>query len=622
MQTKIFRLYNTYYIHLKYLAKIDIVAYFSTLGGLLSMWMGYAVLNLLNLIGDKITIFSNSLLKKLIWQNIFRASCFIIMIFQLHHTIQQFITSNSKIEVGLESELTFPAIRLSYITYPDYRRIFKLTPGFESLIKDIIVSKGLLDENSAMSMSFDEMSRLPSTTFDRIKKILSYLLYYDSIVKLNKSLSTFLYAINMDKPIILCKMIFKKFNLDCELIFKVGLSNNLFVHSTYIFLNETKYNLDQTPKKDDFKKIQIQLENRPFHQSHTIHFEKSPYIGKTSESLNMQTYLLFGKVNNFVVETYTTTMMIHSSGKPCVNWPMGLFYFDHEAQCHGDCLVELINLKYGCLPPMPTWSFTYAINLAEFENKHHHKFCKEGPVESIDDISIITTICNNRCRLLASCQLPFYHANYYASGELDKDKTEINIIPKNNHQMDYVEKQRFSLNDLFYDCGGIVGMWLGWSVVSISNIFKFINSFRKFIISITIDVVKHCTIFIFSIIMFVRKICSKLHMLKIFDFILNKIISYYYLILSQFVALLAKTILFIKFMLIKSSAIMIRLSKFLFYSIFLFLIFTIIKIILNIISITIKYFKYSVVLARNLWHIIKYLPRHCIDLTIVLKNYF
>ena len=161
-------------------------------------------------------------------------------------------------------------------------------------------------------------------------------------------------------------------------------------------------------------------------------------------------------------------MMNHLSGDKCTKILDDLIYLDWESKCYEMCQRELLNITNGCLPVLNTPGFIYHINLDDFKDKHIYSFCKMVHDPNIIEIDAFTETCLRQCRPLTSCKLPLFDVYHYTSGESIKGKTEINIIPKNNHQLDYNEKSKFTLNDLFYKCGGIVGMWLGWSVVRVT----------------------------------------------------------------------------------------------------------------------------------------------------------
>ena len=63
---------------------------------------------------------------------------------------------------------------------------------------------------------------------------------------------------------------------------------------------------------------------------------------------------------------------------------------------------------------------------------------------------------------------------------------EINIIPKYNLIIEYNYKNKMDLNDLVYNCGGIIGMWFGWSALSITSLFLSIYCFFKMCMNILI----------------------------------------------------------------------------------------------------------------------------------------
>ena len=48
---------------------------------------------------------------------------------------------------------------------------------------------------------------------------------------------------------------------------------------------------------------------------------------------------------------------------------------------------------------------------------------------------------------------------------------ELYIIPKYNLIPEYRYKTRMDFMDWVYNSGGIIGMWFGWSALSIANLF-------------------------------------------------------------------------------------------------------------------------------------------------------
>ena len=62
-----------------------------------------------------------------------------------------------------------------------------------------------------------------------------------------------------------------------------------------------------------------------------------------------------------------------------------------------------------------------------------------------------------------SIELHQYSARYTVN-----NTTSVNIIPKYTINFNYQEQLITDFMDLFYNLGGIVGMWVGWSVTSIT----------------------------------------------------------------------------------------------------------------------------------------------------------
>ena len=92
-------------------------------------------------------------------------------------------------------------------------------------------------------------------------------------------------------------------------------------------------------------------------------------------------------------------------------------------------------------------------------------------------------MCMNKCR--SSCNIPFFKVKHYIKDNHD-DETILNIIPKYSNEFSYIESYRMSFYDLFYEIGGIIGLWLGLSIISLSNLPIILTKYLRIIYKFSI----------------------------------------------------------------------------------------------------------------------------------------
>ena len=78
--------------------------------------------------------------------------------------------------------------------------------------------------------------------------------------------------------------------------------------------------------------------------------------------------------------------------------------------------------------------------------------------------------------------------NNYRS--IKSNSTKILIYPKRNLVTEYHKNYILDFNDWVYNFGGIVGLWFGWSVLSITGAIFYIKSIQKILQIIYIEL-KH-----------------------------------------------------------------------------------------------------------------------------------
>lgn len=75
-----------------------------------------------------------------------------------------------------------------------------------------------------------------------------------------------------------------------------------------------------------------------------------------------------------------------------------------------------------------------------------------------------------------NCVIDLLDFNTYSRPHSDSNSTQINIIAKNNLIVEYKHKYEMDYNDWVYNSGGIIGMWFGWSALSITDLLIYFNN--------------------------------------------------------------------------------------------------------------------------------------------------
>jgi hypothetical protein len=85
----------------------------------------------------------------------------------------------------------------------------------------------------------------------------------------------------------------------------------------------------------------------------------------------------------------------------------------------------------------------------------------------------INEFCGTFC--LPKCEA-IYHEVKVEKTSNEAKETIIEIFPLKSRHLEYVETLKTDFNQLIYNCGGIMGLWFGLSLMSISDLFDILNS--------------------------------------------------------------------------------------------------------------------------------------------------
>ncbi len=176
------------------------------------------------------------------------------------------------------------------------------------------------------------------------------------------------------------------------------------------------------------------------------------------------------------------------------------------------CFLEILNKTHSCLPLISSPLFVRI----EYDLKIiGYKFCSTEIMGNLSQIEGILAKCVETFD--PECNVELFEAELKSTQfKVKLNRTILNIIPKVLVKPEYSESLKNDLNGLIYNCGGIIGLWFGLSVVSITygTVIFFFTKLPKHI-KTSFKFLKH-------------------HLRRVFDFVLNYFTTVIYLFIRMF----------------------------------------------------------------------------------------
>ena len=189
-------------------------------------------------------------------------------------------------------------------------------------------------------------------------------------------------------------------------------------------------------------------------------------IFKSGTLLEEPFYL--NQINNLIQDS-SFLKMISNNGKSCIEQKQGLFpstLYNMQDMLFADCIHYELNKTFGCLPAFKT---ELHIRLERDLSHFQYTICpiNESKIYLNKMIEKTVKMCEISLKLKPFCEKQIF--NVFNNHRInDKNFTQINIFPKNNFIPVYQQKYKMDFNDFIYNCGGIIGLWFGWSAKSLS----------------------------------------------------------------------------------------------------------------------------------------------------------
>jgi hypothetical protein len=534
---------SRYIIKVTHLPKMDLITYLCSIGSLSGMWIGisiYSTLSYLKQLFDKfvgkfaILRHSSNYLRTMNFRKFRKIMahnrksiiiiCIVLMLFQIFGVIKNYLEYDIITRIEMKTHFKIPKMLIApephdlrnklihgklWGIYPDYRAKFKYL--FE-------MDKKLSDRSNFVN--------------NRLRLINYYILKYLSEHSVQEFADS---IIDPEEIVYSCYFVIKQRKINCPkpvYFFTILDLNHLSVNQLlFSEINETETSqLINIGIEKYIEKIVIEM-NTDFEMILLIF--QSFFAG--TKLIKIET----NAINNLF---YSSNIVQKTSSHKeyCQNNLEGIFGNSSYDNNIISCILENLNKTHSCLPLISSILYVRI----EYDLKIiGYKFCSTEVKGNLSQIERILIKCVETFD--PDCNVELFETELKSTELKGKlNRTILNIIPKVLIKPQYSESLKTDLNELIYNCGGIMGLWFGLSAVSITYdtiIFLFtilpkhIKTsfvFLKHFFHVSFTTIKDLFIRIFSsILYFIRyslntlKILFKqtfLISLKFFQFIFNQ----------------------------------------------------------------------------------------------------
>ena len=441
-----FKRYSQNYIHLTYLAKMDLIIYFSTMGGLISIYLGLGVIHLTNICLDLTLKFCVFLIKKqclnskinILLQSMKSISKIIflcLMFYQLIEMTNDFIYFNERTDITFRDNYRFPKIVLFLRPKMNYTKFRESYPEYYDKV------------NLAKYLETDD----------------DYLLEL-----LIKNISELKYMTNFDDLKINCKFEYESNHVDCPKPLEyIQTFRGQEMYINYQFIHGS-LNRSIRPRS-----VSLELSGYFLINSMYLQLNSLSILGFNGKTFS-EKFIYPWQTNTYTINS-VVTRKISNYKHSCIDNNKKQYSDNLNDEITMDCIQRETNETFGCLPVIGVNSW-----IRTERDLNHFSICPKNIGNN--NYSIIESIIN-RCfnKIVYSCETHIFSAfNNHRKYEKQLS-TKINILFKTNFIPEYKQNYRMNFNEWVYNCGGIIGLWFGWSALSVSVIPLIFQHYFKFI---------------------------------------------------------------------------------------------------------------------------------------------
>ena len=358
------------------------------------------------------------------------------MLYQLFETTKDYILNNEKTEIRFRTKYRFPELYL------------KIHPSISmDRIKEINL----------------EQYKTLKNKHQRHNEVFKYV--YNTIAT---NISQFKYISEFDRFSIICYLKFR-------MLYHVHCSPPLeyFYTSSDGFMS-WMFQITQVQNMISFNESKSKTTSLTININGNLKMFRGSFKFKSSTISKIPFYR--NEINKLIIDS-SFLKIISNNGKNCIEQKQGLFTYNMKDELIMDCINYELNKTFGCLPAFKT---EFIIRLERDLNHFKYTICpiNESIFHSFKTKKEMQKQCLRSLKLKPFCETQIF--NIFNNHRInDKNFTQIIIIPKNNFIPEYKQNYRMDFNDWIYNCGGIIGLWFGWSAMSMSGVVLFIRHYSK-----------------------------------------------------------------------------------------------------------------------------------------------
>jgi hypothetical protein len=460
-----------------YLPKMNFIEYLCSVGGLISMWFGFSVY-------DLVLIFTKEIKKKILLFVSMKCWFLITIIVKFKEIIKSKVNHIfSSITIIVFSALMLIQIIAIISTYLDFEVVTRFDVQQMKLIPNVMFGFIPVPDNLNKLYEIYPQMKQEIGKINEFKEIKEY----DSYAKdMNYSKNAKIYG-----KYLLQLLIDKRPN-DFH---KISQSNN-FIKSCKIKLFDEKELKNCTPPEFGIENIDLQ----------SIVVMKRFDFSKLDDKNKVEkiTFWLNSSENEMIAILYLTytqsvprsSVLITSNAKTTASFSIFLtkklrsneiecvseqnqkdFSEDYFDFCKHDCVVDKVNQLCGCVPVYHV-PFFFNKNLL----KNSYKLCENCSVSlNNSKVSSIKDQCKKICK--PKCNSLNFDTKIQVFKHVS-NKTIFELISTKTPRIAYIETLKTDFDSLIYNCGGILGLWFGITPIKAVDLIEYIPKIYRILINV------------------------------------------------------------------------------------------------------------------------------------------
>jgi len=445
-----------------HLAKMNLIQYFCSIGGLFSMWFGLSLFHLglslyggvTHILGEYFQCFELGNRKRSIlvrWIQVLKLKKrfkFVviliystIMLIQISDVIRSYLNYETLIRFEINQKQINPRIVLGFTPFiMDLERLIEIYPEIErdqQCIDSIFEKDQLIRVKKFMKTCMKHLVKLIA---DMKFKELTEITFTDRFIKS-------------------CKLFKNEKIIDCSLSF-----NGLFMINNKIHMLTFSPNFNTSAKNlfedktcfEVMDKIELTLNGIGLMQLFLERCQSITFTGKMY-------FIDPNSITRIGFTSYSFRNLAHSENnhfkENCMTSRNE--FFDN---CYTDCLLSNLNEIYGCLP---TFKYPLYIDFELHLISYGYRFCNR--TINIANESSFRNKCIDICK--PDSESIYFNTNYKTyKFSNNTDQPVVEIYPIKLPHIQYTETLNMDFNQLIYNCGGLLGLWFGLSPLSIDDL--------------------------------------------------------------------------------------------------------------------------------------------------------